>query len=124
VLILGWEYGRYPLKNNPMNQTTTIDSPQICKLCGGSFTVRSILENAHAYWPALNVTLAQSPCCQVQEELQIQTQKIIRGYVYAAEAPHFCAMEEYEVPDLEWECRDNSLIFKLNQVEYVIKLVA
>ena len=78
----------------------TIETPQICRLCGGIFTLRALIEAATQHWAALNVTISASPCCQVREELEVQTDKVILGYVYAAGRPHFCGMEEYDAPGL------------------------
>ncbi|WP_309708001.1 hypothetical protein [Armatimonas sp.] len=84
----------------------TIDTPQTCRLCDGTFTIRALLEAASQHWSALNVMISTSPCCKKQEELEIQTNKVIRGYVYAAGAPHFCGMEEYDAPGLALERRE------------------
>ena len=78
-----------------------LDELQSCPLCGGTFTVLALIEAAFRYWPALNVVYSRSPCCQVQEELEIHTDKVIRGYIYAAGAPHFCGMDEYDAPGLK-----------------------
>jgi hypothetical protein len=82
-----------------------IDEPQACQLCDGTFTIRALLEAASHHWAALNVTVSESPCCQAREELEIQANKVIRGYLYAAGVPHFCGMEEYDAPGLAIERR-------------------
>lgn len=73
----------------------TIDDLQTCRLCGGTFTIRALIEASSKHWGALNVTVSQSPCCQSREELCILTNKVERGYVYAAGAPHFCPRFRY-----------------------------
>ena len=82
-----------------------LDELQPCPLCGGTFTVRALIEAAFRYWPALNVVYSRSPCCQAQEELEVHTNRVVRGYIYAAGTPHFCGMDEYEVPGLALEQR-------------------
>ena len=82
-----------------------LDELQPCPLCGGTFTIRALLEAVFRYWPALNVVYSRSPCCQAQEELEVHVNKVVRGYIYAAGAPHFCGMDEYEVPGLALEQR-------------------
>ena len=78
-----------------------IDERQPCCMCGGTFTVRALIEAADRYWPSLNVVYSRSPCCQSQQELSVHTNKIIRGYTYAAGEPHFCGMEEYDAPGID-----------------------
>ena len=82
-----------------------IDDPQPCRLCGGTFTIRALIEAAFRYWPSLNVVYSRSPCCQSQEELEVHSNKVIRGYTYAAGAPHFCGMEEYDAPGIVLACQ-------------------
>jgi hypothetical protein len=77
-----------------------IHQEQICRLCGGKFTVGGILELADFYWPRIDVLVCKSPCCEKTEELQLADGQIERGYVYAAGAPHFAGMELYKVPGL------------------------
>jgi len=83
----------------------TIDSIQKCKLCGGSFTVRAVLDLANHFWPEVDVVVCGSPCCDHREELRVEDGKVERGYVYAAGSAHFCGMEEYDVPTLEVETK-------------------
>ena len=92
----------------------TIDTKQKCKLCGGTFTVRDLLRLADHYWPELDVVCCKAPCCDHTEELRIENGTIERGYVYAAGAPHFAGMEEYDVPTLELEKKKRDLVFTLD----------
>lgn len=92
----------------------TIDSPQTCKLCGGTFTLRAVLEAAEKYWPALDVTFAARPCCGARDELQLRPNIVWHGYLYAAGQPHFAGMEEYAVPGLTVRAGLDGITFTLD----------
>lgn len=102
----------------------TIDDPQTCRLCGGTFTVRALLHSATEYWPELNVVFAESPCCQTREELQIETNKVWRGYSYAAGVPHYCAMEEYAVPGLSLNRHGSTVTYVFEGQERTLRLIS
>ncbi len=97
-----------------------ITQEQVCKLCGGKFTVLGILENAQSYWPELDILRCLAPCCSSGEELRIKTGQIERGYVYAAGAPHFASMEKYLVPNMVVSESTNGVAIKLNNYETTV----
>jgi hypothetical protein len=94
----------------------TFDAPQTCRLCGGSFTVRGLVEAVTHVWSAVDVAVSKAPCCGVPEELRLTNGRVERGYVYAAGAPHFCGMEVYEVPGLRGVAKGDALVFELDGV--------
>ncbi|MBN1269339.1 MAG: hypothetical protein JXB04_07120 [Kiritimatiellae bacterium] len=98
----------------------TIDSPQTCRLCGGRFTVRALLDRITHFWPEVDVVVSDSPCCHTAEELRIEDRKVERGYVYAAGAPHFCGMEVYDAPTLELKEKQDTLVFVLDGKERTV----
>ncbi|MBL8046452.1 MAG: hypothetical protein JNL09_07925 [Anaerolineales bacterium] len=98
----------------------TIDTPQTCVLCGGTFTVRAVLEAAEKYWPWLDVVFATRPCCGGREELQLRPNVVWCGYLYAAGAPHYAAMEEYAAPGLTLSASANGITFMLDGREVQI----
>ena len=67
-----------------------------------------------------SIAISESPCCYTREELRIETGKVWRGYVYAAGAPHFCGMEEYEVPNLILKTKRPELSFVLGGQERTV----
>jgi hypothetical protein len=89
-------------------------------LCGGTFTVRAVLESAEKYWPMLDVVFATRPCCGAREELQLRPNGVWCGYLYAAGAPHYAAMEEYAAPGLELFSSPNGLRFTLDGRKFEI----
>lgn len=91
-----------------------IDDARACGLCGGSFTVRELLDRVASFWPEVDVVVSRSACCGGPEELRISDGLVERGYVYAAGAPHFCGMEEYVVPGLEVREKGDRLVFALD----------
>jgi hypothetical protein len=84
-----------------MTTAPGIDDPQPCRLCGGAFTVRALLERAAWFWPTVDVVVSATPCCGASEELRLADGRVERGYVYAAGGPHFCGMETYDAPALK-----------------------
>jgi hypothetical protein len=100
----------------PCNERMTFDSPQTCRLCGGTFTVRALVEGLTHFWREVDVAVAEAPCCRATEELRIVNGRVERGYVYAAGAPHFCGMEVYEVPGLRGVAKGDALVFELDGV--------
>jgi len=100
----------------------TIDTAQVCKLCGGAFTIRGILDHISYYTPAVDVVVAEGPCCHHTEELRIEEGKVVRGYVYAAGTSHFCGMEDYIVPGLELIEKTERLVFVLDGLKRVVPI--
>lgn len=98
-----------------------IDAQQACNLCGGRFTIRAIIERISSFWPEVDVVVSETPCCHALEELRIENKRVWRGYIYAAGAPHFCGVEEYEVPTLELKRKDSVLVFELDGVEQIVE---
>ncbi len=91
-----------------------IHQEQNCRLCGGKFTVKDILELADYYWPSIDVLVCRSPCCEKTEELQLEEGQIERGYVYAAGAPHFAGMQLYKVPGLNVAKSSRAITYTVN----------
>lgn len=98
----------------------TVSDPQSCRLCGGSYTIRSVIEAAHRYWPSLHLVYSRRTCCGATEEFEVQPGKVVIGYIYAAGAPHFCGMEEYDAPGLTLNCEDG--IYSLRWDNHTIPL--
>ncbi|NDJ77526.1 MAG: hypothetical protein GYB65_14835 [Chloroflexi bacterium] len=100
----------------------TIDTERACNTCGKTFTIRSIIAATAWYWPALDVAVSATPCCQFREELRLNTGQVLRGYVYAAGTAHFADMETYAAPDLIVNHKDaTGLTFTLDGVTHTIQ---
>ncbi|HSJ52604.1 MAG TPA: hypothetical protein VLC52_02565 [Anaerolineae bacterium] len=104
-----------------MAEPAGIDAAQRCLRCGGSFTVRALVERIAWFWPEVDVAVSALPCCQAVEELRLEDRKVWRGYVYAAGAPHFSPMEACEAPALVLKRNDSVLVFELDGVERVVE---
>ena len=99
----------------------TIDDTRTCPLCGGSFTVRALLDRVASFWPEVGVVVSGVPCCGRPEELRISDGLVERGYVYAAGSPHFCGMEEYVVLGLKVREKGDRLVFVLDGDERTVE---
>ncbi len=95
---------------------------QKCKICNGNFSIKSILDLAECYWAELDVLICKSPCCDSNEELMLSDGQIERGYVYAAGAPHFAGMEQYNVVGLTVVKDSKSLIYTLDGLNVTINV--
>ncbi|MEM6326665.1 MAG: hypothetical protein AAF791_06050 [Bacteroidota bacterium] len=95
-----------------------------CPACGGTYTVREVLRQPHAYWAALDVLQCTTPCCGRTEEVQLRDGEIIRGYVYAAGAPHFAGMECHGIPELRVRSRRGGLVYEVGREVFVAEGVS
>ena len=92
-----------------------VDDPIRCHACGQTYTVRHLLAAAYRCLPGLYVTQCHTPCCAKTEELFLCDDQISRGYLYAAGAPHFAAMEEYAAPGLAVKYGPGDLFITWNE---------
>lgn len=93
------------------------DCVEVCRLCGGNFTARALVQRAQEYWAEVDVVKTQRPCCSADEDLRLMNGALFRGYVYAAGQLHFSAEEEYRVPDLEVERTESNITVRLTGFE-------
>ena len=99
-----------------------VDDPIRCDACGQNYTVRQLLVAAYRCLPDLRITQCQTPCCGKPEELFLCDDQISRGYLYAAGAPHFAAMEEYAAPGLAVNYGPDRLLITWNDWTHIISI--
>ena len=77
-----------------------------CHSCGSRIAPMVLVERAESYWARLGLFVSSLPCCGTREEFQLRGDDLVRGYVYAAGQPHFCAVETYRVEGVRVEHGD------------------
>lgn len=105
-----------------VEQRLSIDTPIGCEQCGGTFTLRAVLEGELRYWRDVGAVIGKAPCCGGVEELRLSEETVWRGYSFAAGSAHFCPMEKYAAPGLECQGLGDTLRFRLDGRTHVLRL--
>lgn len=84
-----------------------------CRRCGHQPSPAEFLDGLKAWWPKVPVLIHLCTQCGEREEVQIEPDLVLFGYVYAAGTAHFCAMERCEIPGLGVGGREQDLLLTL-----------
>jgi predicted RNA-binding Zn-ribbon protein involved in translation (DUF1610 family) len=95
---------------------STIDCPS----CRQSVTPREFIAGCSHYWRDLDVVRFTCPKCGKDTDAQLETSKVVFGYVYAAGSAHFCGVDEIVVEGLEVSRDRSNLAAHLDGQDWII----
>jgi hypothetical protein len=96
-------------------------NPLNCPACKQGLTAQVFLGACRKYWTALQVVHFACPLCEGVTEAQLRPGMILLGYSYAAGSPHFCAMIEVPVDELQVEAGLNEVTARLGAQSWTIR---
>lgn len=96
-------------------------SPLDCPACKQPISPAQFLGACSGYWAALEVVHFTCPLCKGTTEARLRPGVIELGYTYAAGSPHFCAMIEVPVADLEVQSGPNEVTAELDGQRWTIR---
>ena len=93
-----------------------------CAACKRSYEPARFFEGLSGFTPALEVARWTCPDCKAMSELRIEPGAVWFGYLSAAGAPHFTAVDRVPIPELRVSSSNDSLTIELGDLSFRCEL--